>query len=237
MQGCICWRDIQSSYLEELGVAVDAGHTLPHNPWLPQVPLIRDQQVQCAVLVLRQRACRKETSSARLQEPLTTMCQQFLGGLHCVCFAYVFTDGTKFTTFGQNMCCRCDVTIASKWLVRFTRQAAKHMMSARPPSAKHKQHTKMVVAEEDGELHRLQRLVQLRQPVVRQLAGRQEVLRSEAVTEFKRSCKTFAGQARPELLQQMTCNALDAASCQVHLYELSLVQLGWILWPHWRAGG
>ena len=36
--------------------------------------------------------------------------------------------------------------------------------------------TKVVVAEENRQLARLQRLVQLRQPVVRQLAGAQKVL-------------------------------------------------------------
>ena len=46
-----------NAHREELGVAVDAGQALPHHPRLPQVPLVRDQQVQRPVLVLRQRAC------------------------------------------------------------------------------------------------------------------------------------------------------------------------------------
>lgn len=48
---------VQDAHREELGVAVDAGEALPHHPRLPQVPLVRHQQVQRPVLVLCQRAC------------------------------------------------------------------------------------------------------------------------------------------------------------------------------------
>ena len=46
-----------TTHLVELGVAVDARHALPHDAALPQVPLVRHQQVQRAVRILRQRAC------------------------------------------------------------------------------------------------------------------------------------------------------------------------------------
>jgi hypothetical protein len=75
------------AHREELGVAVDAGEALPHDARLPQVPLVRHQQVQRPVLVLRQRAC----ESGMLLDPgvLTTSCRsvQHNTGMQACCHA------------------------------------------------------------------------------------------------------------------------------------------------------
>jgi hypothetical protein len=125
------------AHREELGVAVDAGEALPHHAALPQVPLVRDQQVQRPVLVLRQRACRAWCSgSPSAQMP-----------------ALLLTADCSMAGTGQSL------------------SAVVTVRTACPQSS-----TKVIVAEEHRQLHGLQRSVQLCQPVVRQLAGAQEVL-------------------------------------------------------------
>jgi hypothetical protein len=163
-------------------------------------------------------------------------------GLHpsqCRCAATSCCGGEGSTGHRRAaMHCCCPEEIQDfPWCSRYCRYKA----ACGPRTGKH---TKVVVAKEHGQLHGLQRRVQLRQPVVSQLGGGQEVLRLSGSRFREHGSRPQEGSSARVRLPGSGA-AMHAghwyskiASVQRtwYLYELCLPQLGWVCGPHRGAG-